>query len=206
MNWDVMVGKLWKAFYANVRTKGWKRLGKNRRLQLLTRSTTGVANYFCSVMPPQHSYAVKLNHLQSRMVCMAMGILRSPDDDWISYRRHCSRLAKSWVESEWQWWSRRWFQRAITWDAHLTRDYAQQCSSDAAKSTHFSWAAVLHSWHGQSWLEIQRPFIFLDLCQPPPSPPVRTRAASTARSMRGGTKVSTLQAVCARAYDIFVSI
>ena len=146
---------MWAAFYANVRARGWRKLGMQRRLSLLGRCVSPIAAHYLSIIPPQAAYAIKLDRLRKRMVSAAMFNTRLVVESWVCFMRRSSREASRWIEDNSQWWSRKWLQRSLSWAAHLERDYARQKSHfvDGVHpdllSTQFSWAATLYSFHGQ---------------------------------------------------------
>ena len=150
---------MWKAFYANVRGRNWRRLGMRRRLVLLSRSVRGIVQYCTGVWPPQHKYCEKLNVLQRKMVSMAMDNTRLSIESWVDYVRRSARTASSWIERHSLWWSREWLLRSVTWNDHLRRDLERQLAcncSDVRSSTSYSWASILFSWHASEWLSAQR--------------------------------------------------
>ena len=83
--WRKLTCKMWKAFYANVKAPGWRRLGSQRRLSLLSRSIRGLVEHGVAVFPPQHFYGCDLDRLQRKMVSAAMENTRLPTEDWVTF-------------------------------------------------------------------------------------------------------------------------
>ena len=99
-----------------------------------------------------------MNQLQRRIFGGALGIRKLPDEDAAEFNRNRNRAVRCYCERH-GWWSRRWFQQAVKWDDHLSRDWAVQAQHyeagvDAQQcQTQFSFAPLLRSWHGADWLE-----------------------------------------------------
>ena len=164
LNWERMQHKIWRAYFANVRAPGWRKLGMRRRLALVDRSVAGVVQHAVSIMPPSHTYCCKLDSVQRRMVSGAMGNYRLPIETWDQFFKRSARESARWIEANSRWWSRNWLKHTVNWYAHLERDWIQQKKfwehhvQPELLSTQWSWAAVLYSFHDADWLAKQRTY------------------------------------------------
>ena len=148
LNWQRTVAACWAAFYANVRSRGWKRLGVQRRLALLDRVVRPLLSYKLRIHGPSPHYFSQLQKLQRHMVSRACGNFRLATEDWKSFCSRVARHAKSLVGTKVSDWAQNWVKGALRWDAHLRRDNSEQLKTithgaDFYTCTSFSWAASL---------------------------------------------------------------
>ena len=106
LQWKDMVPKAWGIFFSNLRQKGWKKLGFQRRLLILNRSVRPFILRALSAWAPTPHYVDELNKLQRRMVSKLTNLFIYPLETWRAFR---SRAASSVTQ-------------AISWDKHLTRN------------------------------------------------------------------------------------
>ena len=148
LNWQRTVAACWAAFYANVRARGWKRLGAQRRLVLLDRVIRPLLAYKLRIHGPSPHYHAQLQKLQRHMVSRTCGNFRLATEDWKTFASRVCRHAKSLVGTKISDWAQDWVKGALRWDAHLRRDNSEQVKSvtlgaDLFFCTSFSWAASL---------------------------------------------------------------
>ena len=162
-SWQAMKAAVWAAFYANIRCRGWKRLGMRRRLTLLDRTIRPLLAYRLRIHGPTTASVTQLEKLQRHLVSRALGNFKLSTEDFKTFFVRASRQAKSHIGSRVSDWALDWVKGTLLWDAHLRRDGSQQkqwlssnsvsCGSStvAPKLSHdtihhatsFSWAAAL---------------------------------------------------------------
>lgn len=111
---------------------------------LLSRAVTPLIDFRCSRWPPQKQIATELDRTQRKMTATLLCVPRSPGefiDDYVWRRgRISAKLCR-----EHGLWSDRWFNRAIKWESHLSRDRNIQC-----------WAARLRTFRDRAWFMERR--------------------------------------------------
>ena len=117
------------------------------KLKLMARVVAPQIDYRCSRWPPQRQIAAEIDRMQRKMTAtllhMRVSAGESVEDFCRRRNRRCTQIC-----NEHGLWSKRWFDRAISWDAHLSRPRNTYC-----------WAAKLRSYHDRDWF-IQRQFFF----------------------------------------------
>ena len=166
--WAELKAKLWRAFFGNVRSPGFRKLSTSHRCKVIDTALQGLFLYHAQPWPPQAKIAVQVDSVQKRMMGLVARVPKLDGDDAATYLQRRSRIAKRIIEDGNMWWTQRWFKRAGNWDSHLRRDLRQQLlhlhdgvSLDLV-ATRFSWAPLLLDWKGKDFLDVQRSFEFRD--------------------------------------------
>ena len=137
---------MWGAFWANCGAAGAQKLPMAFRLRLLLRSVVPIFDFRCSRWPPQATIAKEVDALQRKMMAILLRTTPLPQESFEQFSRRRGRAAGS-LCVEVGLWSKRWFQRAITWDAHVRR----------ARNSHL-WSASLLDFRGRQFLAERRAF------------------------------------------------
>ena len=125
-SWQAMKAAVWAAFYANVRCRGWKRLGMQRRLTLLDRAIKPLLAYRLRIHGPTTAFVVQLEKLQRHIVSRAVGNFKLSTEDFKTFYARASRQAKSLIGTRVSDWALDWVKGTLLWDAHIRRDGSQQ--------------------------------------------------------------------------------
>ena len=164
-----IIPKAWGVFFRNLRQKGWKKLGFQRRLAILNRAVKPIILRALSAWAPTPHYVAELNKLQRRMVAKLTNLFMYPLETWRSFWSRAAKSVTRVIEgSAGGWWARSWITQAISWDTHIQRDWSQQCRyydnsslsacSVANFNTMLSWAPALAHFHDKSWVDARRVF------------------------------------------------
>ena len=148
--------------FGNVRCKHWCKLGLERRLKTLERAVKPLFTFHCVAWPPQNQIAKEVDQLQRHMTAAAIGLRPSPLESAADFRRNSARECSKLIGDSW--WKYYWFDSAISWRAHLVRDFERQRRffengvAPHLLSTVFAWAPVMYSTWSADWIEAQRFF------------------------------------------------
>ena len=159
--WNSLKPKLWRAFYANCRRKNWKKLGQRRGCNLIFRAVDPIIAHGVGAWPPRHGISLGMNVLSVGMAWLLDYTLQQTSRSKTSTLG--SLIVWSIIESA-GWWSRIWFQMAISWAAHLDRDFKQRKtffdSGVLARwiAVNFAWAALLQNTCDDTCIALHRIF------------------------------------------------
>ena len=137
---------------------------------MLCRALEFVLAYAAQVWPPQHGLAMKIDSLQRHFVGSALGVVRLPCEEFGTFCKRRSRAASRIIEAQNAWWTKRWYQRAITWDDHCRPDLQRQEGAlnlqveEALIVTRFAWPGQLLDWKGEDFLQSKRTFFSRNSC------------------------------------------
>ena len=135
---------MWKSFWANPGSKACRALAEGRRMKLLTKAVAPLLDYRCSRWPPQKTIAKEVDGLQRKMVATLQRVPKYPGEDLGDYVRRRGRLAGTSCRASGLW-SKRWFTRAASWNAHLERD-----------RNRYTWSARLLHYMDRQWFADRR--------------------------------------------------
>ena len=179
--WQNVKAKLWRAFFGNVKAKGFKKLSVVGKCSMLCRGLGPIFLHAAQVWPPQHVLAMKVDSLQRRFIGSAIGIFKLPCEPFKDFLSRRSRAASRLIESQEAWWTKKWFRRAVSWDDHCRRDLERQRIAldpdvnAALIATNFAWPPQLLDWKGEAFLSARRTFFFRDSAWTALSSATRTR-------------------------------
>ena len=120
------VRQAWGIFSSNLRCRDWKRLGIQRRLNLLDRCVGSFLLHRISLWPASETICEKLGRIQRHMVARALGLYKLPVESFKVYFKRCSDEARKCIGSTICDWSLRWIRATLSWDDHMSRDWAWQ--------------------------------------------------------------------------------
>ena len=135
---------MWRAYWANPLSKNASHLTADDRIRLLKRSTAPLLDFRCQRWAPQTQIAKELDRHQVKMIASLLRLPYLEGERPEDYVRRRGRLAARLAQSHGPW-SRRWFQRVLSWDEHLARP----------RNRHL-WAAKLRSYHDRDWFIFRR--------------------------------------------------
>ena len=164
--WQILLKKVWAAYFANIRCKSWRRLGIPRRLKLLDRAIKPVVLYFLKPWVPTMDWLEKLRRLQNHLLSRCLGNYKLSVEDYATYAKRCGKMVKEHLGVSVSDWTKLWIEGSFSWNDHLERDWAEQCRSfreglaqtqeTRSFATCFSWAASLSRFHASKWLAARR--------------------------------------------------
>ena len=146
---------MWRSFWANCRIRGWQRLGRARRLRILSRCVHPLVRFYLAPVPPGASYIERLNRLQKCMTRMLLCVRPYPTEPYVAFRRRSAREARRTIEAYSCWWAREWIRSANSWRLHLLRDLSQQALPFESR-TCYSWASLLLGFKNAAWINARR--------------------------------------------------
>ena len=116
----------------------------NAKLQLMGRVVVPQIDYRFSRWPPQRQIALEIDRMQRTMtatlLCSRFNGGESVEDFCRGRNRTCTQICRDHGH-----WSTRWFESAISWDKHLSRQRNSYC-----------WAARLRSFRDREWCTRRR--------------------------------------------------
>ena len=164
--WQILLRKVWGAYFANIRCKSWRRLGVPRRLKLLDRAIKPVVLYFLKPWVPTMDWLEKLRRLQNHLLSRCLVNHRLSVEDFATYSQRCVQMVKQHLGNSVSDWTKLWIEGSFSWDDHLARDWTEQCRSFREGlaqtngvrtfATCYSWAASLSRFHASDWLAARR--------------------------------------------------
>ena len=137
--WTKTRNSMWKAFWANPGSKNAWKLAVQDRMRLLSKAVLPLLDCRCSRWPPQISVAQELDRLHRKMTASVQRAARYPGEDISDYIRRRGRLAGQCCRVSGNW-SRRWFNCAVDWNAHLERP-----------RNRYSWSSRLLHYMDRQW-------------------------------------------------------
>ena len=145
-DWDQTPRQMWGAFWANAGSVGARKLTVHHRLRLLSRAVLPILDFRCSRWPPQATVAAELDALQKKMVGTLLRLTLLPGENAKQFVRRRGRAARSLCVAS-GWWSHKWFQRVLRWDAHIRRGHNAS-----------AWSTHLVDFRGEAFLAERRAF------------------------------------------------
>ena len=125
--WNDALRKAWGIFHSNLRVRGWSRLGIQRRLALLDRCVKPFLLHRLQLWGPSGALLKRLARVQRHMVSRALGNFRLPWESFKTFYQRCSRETRSHIGTSISDWACAWASSVVSWDAHLARDWSEQC-------------------------------------------------------------------------------
>ena len=132
---------MWRAFWGNCGERSLRKASVSLKLSLLNRACRSVLRYRCSRWPPQPTFAVELDRLQTKMVAAMMRTPRLPGETAQDFCRRRNISAATHCRSSGRW-SHDWFARSTRWDQHIQRSHVPHC-----------WLMLMRSFQDSLWLE-----------------------------------------------------
>eukprot|EP00928_Gymnodinium_smaydae_P092558 TRINITY_DN76452_c0_g1_i1.p1 TRINITY_DN76452_c0_g1~~TRINITY_DN76452_c0_g1_i1.p1 ORF type:complete len:307 (-),score=16.00 TRINITY_DN76452_c0_g1_i1:102-1022(-) len=181
-SWILIKSKMWRAFYLQLRNRGWQKLGLRRRLVVLTRCIENIFLRGMGVTPYSTTLKKEIDIVQRQMVASTMCIAKRDGEDIAAFIRRRAAQARAKCQ-QLGWWSCKWASQVLRWDEHLLRDYDRQKRHydggllPALCFTSWSWAARLRCYHDSLWLRERRETFIRNAALQTTSTRTRTRAS-----------------------------
>ena len=157
--WDKLRASIWKSYFRLARSLSWHSLGLHRKCTLISKCIAPLVQRASALWPPQHTIGCEMSTLQRKIYACAANLTGLPTDDAASYRRRIGKEMSK-LGEKYGWWSYKWLETALSWEAHIQRDWAKQLphwnGEDVGLgqcATSWSWAPILRNWHDSSWLQ-----------------------------------------------------
>ena len=142
--WKETVKILWKAYFANFRSKDAKGLTKKAKLSVLDRSVLTSLKYRTACMPITPCRVQAIDTVQRKMTAAVLGIRRCPDEQPDHFCRRKWRAASAAMKQQGLW-STKVCISFWKFDSHIRRDTAKNL-----------WAARLLRTRNAEWLRQRR--------------------------------------------------